>query len=99
MRQLGYLLITIGFLGSSYYAVQDAEVIPLGPFLGCLALGIVGVVLVRVAIRREATHEGKLASSLEVLGAEPGTTRGGSGKARSGKRRDRHLRAAPRDRP
>jgi len=67
MKALGYALITAGFLAGAYYAVRSAEEVPLVPFLAGLALGIAGVVLVRMALRQEATHEERLASDIEVL--------------------------------
>lgn len=69
MRPLGYLLIVAGFLAGAYLAVREPEGLALGPFLGALAVGAVGIVLVRVALRRSATHGGRLLADLESLEA------------------------------
>ena len=67
MQALGYLLIVAGFLGGSYYAVQQPEGVSLPPYLGTLAAGIAGVGLVRASTRRAARHEETLATNLSGL--------------------------------
>ncbi len=52
MKNLGYLLLTAGFLGGSYFAVLDAESVPVGTFLPMFVVGIIGVVLARIATDR-----------------------------------------------
>ena len=69
MKALGYAVITVGFLVASYYAVRSPEGVPATSFLIGLGVGILGVVLVRLALRREATHEERLASNIETLEA------------------------------
>lgn len=69
MRTLGYLLIAAGFLAGAYLAVRDPEAVALGPFLGALAVGAVGIVLVRLALRKTATHAERLTSDLRSLEA------------------------------
>lgn len=69
MRALGYLLITAGFLVGSYFAVRTPEGLELGPFLLGLAVGAVGIVLVRWDLRKAATHAGRLTSDLSTLEA------------------------------
>jgi len=67
MKPLGYALIVAGFLSSSYFTVIQAQGVPIAPFLVALAVGIVGVVVVRIALRREASHEETLAANMNVL--------------------------------
>lgn len=43
--------------------------IPLGAFLGSLALGVLGVALVRLTLRAEARHEDTLSANIETLEA------------------------------
>ena len=54
MKILGYLLLTAGFLAGSYFAVLDAESVPVGRFLAMFAVGVVGVVLARMAGHKES---------------------------------------------
>ncbi len=49
MKTLGYLLLTAGFLGGAYFAVQDADSVPVGTFLTMFVVGVVGAVLARLA--------------------------------------------------
>ncbi|HEX6199060.1 MAG TPA: hypothetical protein VF150_02265 [Thermoanaerobaculia bacterium] len=69
MRALGYFLITAGFLVGAYFAVRTPEGLELGPFLLGLAIGAVGIVLVRWDLRKAATHAGRLTSDLSTLEA------------------------------
>jgi len=69
MKGLGYAVITAGFLVASYFAVQSPEGVPATPFVIGLGVGILGVVLVRLALRQEATHEERLASNIETIEA------------------------------
>ncbi len=69
MRALGYLLIVAGFLAGAYFAVRSPEGLPLLPFLASLAVGAVGIVLLRWALRKTATHAERLTSDLRSLEA------------------------------
>jgi hypothetical protein len=52
MRQLGYLLITVGFLAGSYFTVVEREGVPVVLYLTSFAVGVLGVALARIAIHR-----------------------------------------------
>lgn len=67
MKAAGYVLITLGFLVGAYYAVRSPEGVSAGLFLLGLGTGVLGVVLVRVALRQEATHEDRLSADLAIL--------------------------------
>lgn len=67
MKPLGYALITVGFLGGAFTAVREVEGIAAGTFLVWLALGVLGVVVVRRAAHREATDEVRLTANIETL--------------------------------
>lgn len=69
MKSLGYLLITFGFLGGAYLTVQQAEGVAVGAYLAALGVGILGVVIVRRIIHREAHAEGAIASNLGAIGS------------------------------
>jgi hypothetical protein len=67
MKALGYILVVVGFLASSYNTVVQSEGVPVGPFIGTLAIGIIGVILIRIALKREASHEETLAANMSAL--------------------------------
>lgn len=67
MQAIGLILIVIGFLAGSLVAVLDVDVIDWALFVPCLVTGVVGVILVQIAIRRRATDAGRLASNAEAL--------------------------------
>ncbi len=67
MKPLGYFLIVAGFLGSSYFTVVQTEGVPVSSYLVALALGVAGVVIVRIALKQEASHEDTLAANLSAL--------------------------------
>lgn len=68
MKALGYALITLGFLAGAFVAIQDERLVELGPFLGAVGLGVLGVILVRVALHKAATHVEHLAASIGTVG-------------------------------
>ncbi|MCB1054705.1 MAG: hypothetical protein KDD11_04245 [Acidobacteria bacterium] len=68
MKALGYALITLGFLAGAFVAIQHERTVALGPFLGAVAVGVLGVILVRVATHRAATHVEHLAASISTVG-------------------------------
>jgi len=67
MRATGYALITVGFLAGAYLAVRDPHALPLASFLVALAVGVAGIVLVRTALARTATHAGRLTADVATL--------------------------------
>jgi hypothetical protein len=68
MRRVGYGLITLGFLAGAFVAVRQVEGVAAEGLLACLALGVVGVALVRRADRAEARDEVRLTTNIQVLG-------------------------------
>lgn len=69
MKALGYLLIVAGFLAGALVAVQDELTVETAPFVGALAVGALGVVIVRVATYRAATHVEHLAANIGTIGS------------------------------
>lgn len=67
MKSLGFILITIGFLAGSYLAVEQREGVPVPMFIAALAVGVIGVVMVRVATRQESTHADTIRSNLGAI--------------------------------
>lgn len=67
MRNIGLVLIILGFLAGALIAVLDPAAIRWSWFVPSLAVGIVGVVLVQVAIRRHATDATRLETNTRIL--------------------------------
>jgi len=69
MKGLGQLLIAIAFLAGSLIAVQTAENRVAWTLLGpALAVGVVGVVLARLGLRRVSHEASSLRGNIESLG-------------------------------
>ncbi len=68
MKNLGYLLLTIGFLGGSYFAVLDPESVPSSTFLPMFALGVVGVVLARIAGHKQSRDVEVVSANIGAIG-------------------------------
>ena len=71
MKSLGYILITLGFLGASYFSVLDTEEVAWSMVIPSLLVGLVGVALVQMSRRSQSTatdtvrtNIGKLEESL-----------------------------------
>ena len=69
MKKIGYLLITIGFLGGSLVAVLDPTEMQWNLFAIAFIVGAVGVVVVRAGHKQSTLHEGKLASNMQNIEA------------------------------
>lgn len=67
MKIAGHTLVWIGFLVGAFLAVQRAEGLALGPFVAAVAVGALGIVLVRVGMHREARHEEKLEADIATI--------------------------------
>ena len=67
MKTVGFMLITIGFLAGSYLAVMQREGVPVPMFVSAMVLGIIGVVLVRIATRQESTHADTIKDNLGAI--------------------------------
>lgn len=67
MKRLGYLLITIGFLGASYAAVLDHIEVHWGLFIPMFLVSVGGVALARIGSRRIAFHADTVASNIDDI--------------------------------
>ena len=67
MKFIGYILLTVGFLAGSYYAVELRSGVPVAPFLVGLVMGVAGVGVLRTARRQEATSEERIRANLAAL--------------------------------
>ena len=67
MRNAGLALITIGFLGGCMACVLDHTTVNLSWFVPSFILGIIGVAVVQIAIKRDAKDEGKREANFQIL--------------------------------
>jgi len=67
LRHLGYLLITVGFLGGSFEVVKQVEGVNTAIFLLWLALGVFGVVVVQRARKAEATDVTVISTNIRAI--------------------------------
>jgi hypothetical protein len=67
MKQLGYAMITLGFLAGALTAVVDKDVVRWGYFAGALIAGVVGIVLVRAGHARHSLAAERLTSNMQSI--------------------------------
>jgi hypothetical protein len=67
MKTLGYLMITAGFLAGAYFSIEQRQGVPEASFVLALAIGVIGVVLVRVAAHQESTHAETISTNLGAI--------------------------------
>jgi hypothetical protein len=68
MKRLGYVLISLAFLAGALTTVLDEELVRWGSFAAALVVGVLGIAVVRISMRREARAEGKLTSNMQAIG-------------------------------
>jgi hypothetical protein len=67
MKNLGYLLITVGFLFGAYFSVVDTEVVPWRFVVPALVVGLLGVALIQIASRGSRRAGEAVRSSINLL--------------------------------
>lgn len=67
MKNLGYLLIIVGFLAGALVAVLEELSVRWEWYIPALVAGTVGVLLVRTTERRMTRSEGRLTSNMESI--------------------------------
>ena len=67
MKNIGYLLITLGFLTGAFFAVAHRDGVVVPYFLLALVAGVIGVVMVRAARREAATRAETIRTNLETI--------------------------------
>ena len=66
-KQIGYLMVTLSFLGGAFLASLSASTIEWRIFLPVLTLGALGVMVINKAKKREAHSEGVLTTNLSNI--------------------------------
>ena len=67
MKNIGYVLISLGFLIGSYFTVLDKLNVEWGAFSVLLILGFAGVALVQIGGKKEAQAEDKISSNISII--------------------------------
>jgi hypothetical protein len=66
-RISSYLFLVAGFLAAAFFAVEQREGVSVGNFLLAMAVGVFGVVVLRLDKRREATHAETIRANIEAI--------------------------------
>lgn len=72
MKQLGFLMVTVGFIAASLAAVLDVETIKWLWYAPALALGIAGVVVIRTHVAKHTKADHHVAANIETIEASLG---------------------------
>ena len=67
MRGFGIVLIGIGFLAGTLATVIDVETVRWAPFIASLVTGIIGIVLVKVSLKKEARSAEVLTKNMQQI--------------------------------
>jgi uncharacterized membrane protein YeaQ/YmgE (transglycosylase-associated protein family) len=67
MRKFGFLLVIVGFLAGALASVVNPTGVPLQWFVPAVAVGFVGVVLVRLGHRRQTHATERLVSNMRAI--------------------------------
>lgn len=67
MTKLGIVLIGIGFLAGTLMTVIDVETVRWIPFIVSLITGIIGIVLVKISVKKEARSTEVLTKNMEQI--------------------------------
>jgi hypothetical protein len=67
VKNIGYLFLTAGFLAAAFFAVEQREGVRVAYFVATLALGVLGVALLRVIRRKEATSPETIRENLAAI--------------------------------
>jgi hypothetical protein len=67
VKNLGYILLTVGFLAGAFFAVEQREGVPVAQYLTALVIGAIGVALLRTITRQEATRADTVRTNLAAI--------------------------------
>ncbi|MEE9288495.1 MAG: hypothetical protein V3U69_02780 [Bacteroidota bacterium] len=67
MKRAGYAVIIVGFLAGALLSVLQERNVEWAYFVPAVVVGVVGVILVRLAARRHILAEGKLSMSMQNI--------------------------------
>jgi hypothetical protein len=67
VRQVGFLLVIVGFLGGALASVVNETVVRWGWFAAAVVVGVAGVVLVQISRRRHVRAVGRISSNMQAI--------------------------------
>jgi hypothetical protein len=67
MRRLGFVLVVVGFLGGALASVLNETAVRWNWFVPAVAVGFIGVILVRMGRRREVRATERLVSNMRAI--------------------------------
>ena len=67
MKHLGYLLMSLGFIGSALVATIDKEMVNWAYFTATMVTGIAGVIILRITIKRHLKGEEKVGADISTI--------------------------------
>jgi septation ring formation regulator EzrA len=67
--QLGFLLVTVGFLGGALASVLSEDAVRWDWFTAAVIVGFAGVILVRISQRMETRNVSRLSSNMQAIEA------------------------------
>lgn len=67
MKFVGYILMSLGFICSALVAVVDKETVNWGFFIPAMAVGVAGVVILRVTIKKHKKGAGKVGADIQNI--------------------------------
>ncbi len=67
MKRLGFLLVTIGFLGGALASVLNETTVRWGWFIAAVTVGVMGVVMVRTSQMRRVRSADRLVSNMRAI--------------------------------
>lgn len=66
-KQIGYSMIALSFLGGAFITSLDVNMVDWHTFLPTLIFGVLGVTIVKNALKREAHSDGVLSTNLGII--------------------------------
>ena len=67
MRIIGFILLGLGFIWSALVAVVDKEMVNWNYFVPAMAVGIIGVIILRISIKKQQKGKGKVEADIAVI--------------------------------
>jgi hypothetical protein len=67
MKLFGFILLALGFIFSALVAVVDKEMVNWALFIPAMAVGVIGVVILRVSIKKQKKGAGKVGADIQNI--------------------------------
>jgi hypothetical protein len=67
LKLLGFVLVTVGFVGGALVAVIDVETVRWDYFSGCAGVGVIGVAMMRLVDRQQKQSAHRVSANIDAL--------------------------------